>query len=66
MARKKQQLVTMNEENYELGDEDLEMVVGGLSPEASLAQARYLRDAGGDSGGSKPNWLTPTPGLGSS
>lgn len=66
MARRQQQLVRMDEENFELSDDDLEMVVGGLSPEASLAQARYLRDAGGDSGGSKPNWLTPTPGLGSS
>ena len=37
MARKNQQLVRMDEENFELSDDDLEMVVGGLSPEASLA-----------------------------
>ena len=31
-------------DGMELGDDDLEMVVGGLSPEASSAYVSYLRD----------------------
>jgi hypothetical protein len=31
-------------DGMELGDEDLEMVVGGLSPEASAAYVEYLQD----------------------
>lgn len=31
-------------DGIELTDEDLEVVVGGLDPEASMAHARYLQD----------------------
>lgn len=64
MAREPQNApLVIDDENFELTDEDLEMVVGGLSPEASLAQARHLRDSTGDSGGGTPSWLAPTPGM---
>jgi hypothetical protein len=34
-------------EDFELADEDLELVVGGLSPEASIAYALFLKEATG-------------------
>lgn len=36
-------------DGIELSDEDLEVVVGGLSPEASLAFANYLKIQGRES-----------------
>ena len=45
-------------DGIELTEEDLDIVVGGLSPEASMAYVDYLRDSSGrQSHAARLDWL---------